>query len=112
MQTAGTTKRYEGKIAWIVAALHGDHANSPLHVCVRYSQNAGRSGDAIQLHAAGEAIDSRSSPLEIDRHSAAQQLRRADASQHNVRVGDRSLSSHSVAGWSRIRPRALRTHAQ
>ncbi len=64
------------------------------------------------LSASRDGIHRRRGSVSIQVHSAADELVRRDAPQHDVRVGNRGPAAFAIAGRSGIGARAFRTHAQ
>src|SRR5262249_26111748 len=72
MERAGSTKRDQGKVPWIIAALHGHKAESAVHVLIDDIKNAlGRTVD-IQTELASDAFHCGFGRLFVQHHFSTQ----------------------------------------
>src|SRR5258708_14320514 len=89
MQAARTAKRDQREIARVVAALNRYHANGALHVGVGDAENSRRRSHTMELQFLSDAIDGPCGAVEVNGHLATEQLPCVDASQPNMRAGNR-----------------------
>src|SRR6266536_492566 len=91
MEGTGTAECEQREVAWIIAALHGDHPDGAYHVIIGNRQNAPRRILDAQAERLG---DYRADPVArgggVEREAAADQVRR-QMPQHEVGVCNRRL---------------------
>ena len=89
----------EREVARVVAALDGDEPQRARHVLVHDREDAlGRLLDGAEPHRVGDRLHGRAGRVDVERHLAAEQLRR-EVPEHDVRVGDRrQLAAPAVGG--------------
>ena len=112
MEGTGAAERHQRERARIVAALHGDYSQGPLHAGVCHPQDGGRGGRGVAAVGRRQVVDGRAGEVGTHIHAAAQEVLRRDASQHYLGVGGCGVATASVEGGAGVRARALRADAQ
>ena len=103
----------EREVARVVAALDGDEAQRARHVLVHDREDSLRGLlDRREAHRVGDRLDRGARRLDVERHLAAEQLRRK-VTEHDVRVGHgRQLAAPAVGGRAGSGARRLRPDAE
>ena len=86
VQRAGAAEGHERELARVVAALHADHAQRAGHVLVDDPQDAVGGLLEAEPHRVGDLLHRGLRRLDVERHLAADQVRR-EMAEHDVGVG-------------------------
>ena len=112
VQRPGAAEGDQRELARVVAALHGDDAQRARHVLVDDPQDAVGGLLQRQPHRVGDLLHGAARRLDVERHLAADQVRR-EVAEDDVGVGDgRLLAALAVRGRAGLGARGLRADAQ
>ncbi len=108
----GAAERNERDVAWIVALLHGDVGQGAGHAGVDDANDAGRGRLHAQPRESAQAFQGCCCMLAVQRHFAAEQPGRSQATQQQVGIGDGRFTAAAVAGRARFSPGRGRANTQ
>ena len=113
VERAGAAVGDEREVARVVAALDGDEPQRARHVLVHDREDPlGRLLDRGEAHRVGDRLDRRARRLDVERHLAAEQLRR-EVTEHDVGVGHGGqLAALAVGGRTGVGARRLGPDAE
>ena len=114
VQGTGASEGDKHKVAWIVAALYRDEAHRADHVGVGDFHDAAGRGERVEPEGRSYPLgNGAAGRVGVERHLAAQEERRIEPAQHEVRVGDgRGSAAQAVTRRPRSGPRAARPDAK
>src|SRR5215469_7035510 len=112
MHRTRSAERQQREIAWIEAALDGDHANRPLHISINHPNHSARSVRGIRFHGMSELFDGTGCALRVQTHAAAKKIPGEQPPSYQIRVGHSRQLTTSITCRSWIGTRALRANLQ